>query len=109
MAAGEILPMSRNFSAKVEDEAEARAKGLCEKCGGQLKPGKFHFDHIRAHGSGGESTLENCQVLCVRCHIEKTLEEDLPPMRAADKKAKVKKSLPVAAGVSEIARRYGIK
>ena len=101
--------MSRNFTAKVEDEAQARAKGQCERCGGQIKPGKFHFDHIIAHGSGGESTLGNCQVLCVRCHLEKTMEEDLPPMRKADRKAKVKKNLPVANGKSELARRYGIE
>jgi 5-methylcytosine-specific restriction endonuclease McrA len=101
--------MSRNFSAKIEDEAEARAQGKCEDCGGQLKPGKFNFDHIKPHGMGGASTLENCRVRCVVCHLQKTLDDDMPPMRKADKQAKVKKQLPVANGVSEIARRYGIK
>lgn len=101
--------MSRNFSAKVEEQAEARAAGRCEKCGGQLKPGKYEFDHKDAHGLGGNSSLENCQVLCIRCHLEKSLEEDNPKMRAADRKAKIKKQLPVAAGVSEIARRYGVE
>lgn len=100
--------MSRNFSAKIEDEAQARAKGMCEDCGGQLKPGKYQFDHVRPHGLGGESTLENCRVRCVVCHLKKTMEEDMPQMRRADKKAKIKNKLPVANGVSEIMRRYGL-
>jgi 5-methylcytosine-specific restriction endonuclease McrA len=101
--------MARNFTAHVEDQALARANGSCEDCGGQLKPGKFQFDHIKPHGLGGESTLENCRVRCVRCHFIKTMDDDLPPMRKADKQAKVKKQLPVAVGVSEVARRFGIK
>ena len=99
--------MSRNFSAKVEDEALKRAAGQCEECGGALKPGKFHFDHIKPHAMGGLSELPNCQVLCVRCHLAKSLEQDMPPIRSADKKAKVKKNLPVAAGDGpEISRRF---
>jgi 5-methylcytosine-specific restriction endonuclease McrA len=99
----------RSFSAKVEDEAEARAQGKCEDCGGQLKPGKFQYDHIKPHGLGGESTLENCRVRCVVCHLAKTMDADMPPMRRADKQAKIKKQLPVAAGDSEISRRFGVK
>jgi 5-methylcytosine-specific restriction endonuclease McrA len=100
--------VSRKFSAKIEDEALARAKGMCEDCGGQLKPGKYQFDHIKPHGMGGESTLDNCRVRCVVCHLKKTMDDDMPPMRKADKQAKVKKQLPVASGMSEIARRYKI-
>jgi 5-methylcytosine-specific restriction protein A len=101
--------MSSGFSAKVEDEAEARAAGRCEDCGGQLKPGKFQHDHIKPRGMGGDNSLENCLIRCTVCHLQKTLDEDMPPMRKADKQAKVKKQLPVANGLSEIARRYGIK
>lgn len=101
--------MSRNFSAKVEEDAEKRADGRCEDCKGQLKPGKFQFDHIKPHGLGGESTLENCRVRCVRCHLVKTMDDDMPTMRRADKQAKVKKQLPVAFGTSEISRRFGLK
>jgi 5-methylcytosine-specific restriction enzyme A len=100
--------MSRNFSARVEDEAYARCNGKCEECGGILKPGKFQYDHNKPHGLGGESTLENCIVRCTVCHLRKTMEEDMPPIRKADKKAKIKKQLPVAAGVPEIARRFGL-
>ena len=98
--------MSRNFSAKVEDEAKARAAGCCEDCGGQLKPGKFQFDHIKPHAMGGESTLENCRVRCVVCHLKKTMDDDMPAIRTADRKAKVKKQLIVADGDPEIMRRF---
>ena len=101
--------MSRNFSAKIEEEADARAAGRCEDCGGQLKPGKFQYDHIKPYGMGGSSTLENCRVRCTACHLKKTMDDDMPPMRKADQQAKIKKQLPVAAGSSEIARRFGIK
>lgn len=98
--------MSDRFSAKIEEQAEARAAGRCEDCGGLLKPGKYHHDHVKACGLGGDNSLENCRVRCVRCHLTKTLEEDMPTMRKADRQAKVKKNLPVAAGVPEIARRF---
>lgn len=97
------------FSAKVEEEADKRAAGRCEDCGGQLKPGKYQHDHIKPKGMGGLNTLENCRVRCIRCHLIKTLEEDMPPMRKADKQAKVKKGLLVAPGASQIARRFGLK
>jgi 5-methylcytosine-specific restriction enzyme A len=103
--------MSRNFSAKVEEQAEARAAGRCENCGGMLKPGKFEFDHIKPHGLGGDNSLENCRVLCTACHLRKTIEEDAPRMRAADKK--VKKSEATlqsqrAIGPTQMQRRLGI-
>jgi 5-methylcytosine-specific restriction protein A len=97
--------MSRAFSAKIQAEAFARANGRCEQCGGMLKPGQFQYDHKKPHALGGESSLENAQCLCSACHIAKG-QEDMPPMRKADKQAKVKKQLPVAAGASEIARRF---
>lgn len=100
--------MRKEFSAKVQDQAAERASGKCEKCGGLLK-GRLFFDHKLADGLGGLPTLENCQVLCARCHIDKTMDEDNPKMRAADRKAKIKKQLPTANGVSEISRRYGVK
>jgi 5-methylcytosine-specific restriction endonuclease McrA len=94
------------FPAKVEDEADARAEGKCEVCGGLLK-GKYEYDHIKPRGLGGDNSLENCRVTCSRCHLTKTLDEDMPQMRRADRKAKLKKQLPVAAGSGpEIYRRY---
>lgn len=81
------------FSAKVEEQAEARAAGRCEDCQGQLKPGKYQFDHIKPRGFGGDNSLENCRVRCSACHLKKTQEEDMPPMRKADAKRKASKDV----------------
>ena len=93
------------FPAKVEDAADARAAGRCENCGGLLK-GKYEYDHIKPRGLGGDNSLQNCQVRCIRCHVQKTQDDDMPAMRTADRKAKVKKDLLVAPGEPEIGYRF---
>lgn len=95
-----------NFTAHVRDQADVRAQGRCEICGGLLKPGQFEYDHLKSAGLGGDASLSNCYVLCRPCHLKKTMEEDMPLMRAADRKAKGK--LPVAAGdgLTNLARRF---
>jgi 5-methylcytosine-specific restriction endonuclease McrA len=95
------------FSAKTEDEAYARANGRCEDCQGQLKPGKFQFDHIKPRGLGGDNSLGNCRVRCTVCHLKKTMDEDMPQMRKADHKAKTKARLPVARGAGTELQRRG--
>lgn len=99
----------RGFSAKVQDEALKRAEGKCDGCGGMLKPGQFQFDHILAHALGGGNDISNIQILCTVCHIAKSQEIDNPQTRRADKKAKLKKQLPLANGRTEIQRRFGIE
>jgi 5-methylcytosine-specific restriction protein A len=101
--------MSRNFSAKTEDEALEIAKGCCEECGGQLKPGKIRFHHRKPVWKGGDNSLSNCKAVCVVCHLKEEMDHDFDNMRTADRKAKVKKQLVVADGDPEIARRFGIK
>ena len=98
--------MKHGFSAKVQDQAIARAEGLCEECGGQLKPGKFEVHHKDPQWKGGDDTLANARVLCVRCHLGAIMDHDFGRMREADKKAKLKARLPVAQGEPEIARRF---
>lgn len=56
------------FSKKVRAEAFARANGKCEACGAKLKTGEGEYDHIIAFFLTQDSSLENCQVLCVPCH-----------------------------------------
>lgn len=80
--------MSRKeFGAKVRNAAWERCGGKCEGegCGLKLFVGKFHYDHILADGLGGEPTLENCAVLCIGCHHEKTVTHDRPIMEKADR------------------------
>lgn len=62
----------REFPDKVKALAFQRAKGRCEKCTARLVVGKFQYDHVIADALGGESTLENCAVLCTSCHGTKT-------------------------------------
>lgn len=103
--------MSVRFSAKVEEDAQKRAAGCCEGegCGGLLKPGQFRFHHIKPRWKGGGNSLENCKVLCTACHLAADEDHDFDNMRKADKKGKATEKLPVAAGMSEIARRFRIK
>lgn len=56
------------FSKKVRAEAFARANGCCKKCQARLKAGEGEYDHIVAFWLTQDSSLENCQVLCVPCH-----------------------------------------
>ena len=98
--------MKHGFPAKVEDQALARAHGQCEECGGLLKPGKFELHHKVPKWKGGEDTLENCKVYCIKCHLEAVLDHDFAIQRLADRKAKLKAKLPVASGEPEIARRF---
>jgi 5-methylcytosine-specific restriction protein A len=72
--------MRREFSKQVKRDAFMRANGCCEakNCGARLSVGKFHYDHEIPDALGGEPTLENCVVLCIACHREKTSRNDIP-------------------------------
>jgi len=83
--------MRREFSVKVKLAAYERCqkdgKPHCEACGLRIV-GLPEYDHIRADGLGGEPILENCAVLCGKCHRLKTHEEDRPIMAKADRQKK---------------------
>ena len=85
--------MRREFSAKVKLAAWERCmvngKPHCEVCHGLLagRP-MYDFDHIKPDGLGGEPTLTNCQVSCVKCHKLKTHTIDRPIMTKADNQKK---------------------
>ena len=68
----------REFSKKVKIAAYIRADGHCESCGADLRVRMVHYDHDLADDLGGEPVLENCKVLCVPCHKEKTRKNDTP-------------------------------
>lgn len=72
--------MRREFPPKVKAQAFLRADGKCEgkTCGARLTVGRVHYDHDLPDNLGGEPTLENCKVLCLECHKEKTKTLDMP-------------------------------
>lgn len=75
----------REFPPKVKVAAFERAGSFCEGCTGRLYPGKFDYDHIQPAAFGGEPTLENCKVLCVACHSEKTGTQDIPAIAKSNR------------------------
>jgi putative phosphoesterase len=74
-AAGHFPPLSSK-RPKGTDFAAATKKLLLEKASHRCQtcPSKkdLEFDHIVPISDGGSGTLENGQVLCRRCHVEKT-------------------------------------
>lgn len=85
--------MRTEFSKKVKLAAYMRClvdgKPHCEICHLPIL-GIPEFDHVKPDGLGGEATLQNCMVLCGKCHRRKTHEEDRPVMAKADRQFKAK-------------------
>ena len=59
----------RAFTDKMKREAYERQKGICPHCKGENKKKKWEIeemeaDHIKPWHEGGETTAENCQMLC---------------------------------------------
>lgn len=97
--------MRSEFTADVEEQARKRAGGRCEKCGGLFLK-KSQVDHIKPCALGGTNELSNAQVLCTVCHLQKTMDDDMPKIRKADRKGK--RPVETAEGKTEIQRRYGV-
>ena len=89
--------MSRSFSAKVQAQALLIFDGKCAECGGSACQQGIHFHHRKPVWKGGDNSLENCIPLCTADHLAADEDHDFDNMRAADRKGKVKKDLPVAA------------
>ena len=77
----------REFSARTRRQAWERANGFCEgmvpfdcghappifaRCMAPLTRGRYQYDHIDPDWFSKDNELENCQVLCTRCHKDKT-------------------------------------
>lgn len=66
--------MSRmEFTGKVKAAAYERCGGRCQCCGKEFAPGEtVEYDHIVPDALRKNNSVENCQVLCAECHLEKT-------------------------------------
>jgi len=67
------------FSDKIKGQAWERCGGMCESCGEVIRSGNGpEYHHVIDAAIGGDNTLENCQVLCIRpCH--KAVTDDHRP------------------------------
>jgi len=68
----------REFPARVRAAVIKRCmdpQGVirCEQCSGVAK--RFQIDHIRPDGLLGEPVIENAQLLCEQCFMEKNAED----------------------------------
>src|SRR5215475_161561 len=86
--------MRAEFSRRTKNLAWLRChdeRGIprCEGwCGKQAFGGRrAEFHHEKPAAFGGENTLENCKVLCPKCHRDITRERDRP---AIDKSTRVR-------------------
>ncbi|MBV8232504.1 MAG: HNH endonuclease, partial [Planctomycetaceae bacterium] len=61
--------MSRHIPHEVKIEVWTRDGGRCVGCGAS---DYLEFDHIIPHSHGGASTVNNVQLLCRRCNLEKS-------------------------------------
>jgi 5-methylcytosine-specific restriction endonuclease McrA len=91
--------MSRHeFTKRTRLEAFTRCEGKCEACGAILRPGHFEYDHDKPAEFSGAATLDNCRVLCLGCHKQKTAGRDIPA---------IAKSNRVRARQAEVKRKQG--
>jgi 5-methylcytosine-specific restriction enzyme A len=63
---------ARQFSAAVKRDAWKRCGGNCEKCTAVIAGAGFIYDHAIAWELTRDSSLGNCQVLCLTCNRDKT-------------------------------------
>ena len=57
----------------------------CEGCQQLLQGRRPEYDHKKMCELGGDNSLENCQVLCPKCHRLKTIREDMPVIRKSNR------------------------
>lgn len=58
----------KEFTGKIRKQAFIRCGSKCEACNAALKIGEGEYDHIIPWALSEDSSIENCQVLCVPCH-----------------------------------------
>ena len=76
--------MRAEFTKQTKREAWARCEKRCEgllpsgeRCNVNLEHKPHHFDHVIPDAIGGKNDLQNCSVLCVPCHDDKTRKRDM--------------------------------
>jgi hypothetical protein len=63
---------SRNVNWRLRAQVLMRDEARCRLCGAAARDGaKLHVDHVLPWSKGGETVLENLQILCDRCNLGK--------------------------------------
>jgi predicted restriction endonuclease len=69
----EIKRTPRNINWRLRAMVLMKDGARCKLCGATPQEGvKLHVDHIKPWANGGETVLENLQILCDRCNIGKS-------------------------------------
>ena len=61
----------RSFSKKIKREVFEAQKGVCRHCGETFRFEEMEGDHIDPWSEGGQTTADNCQMLCKPCNRRK--------------------------------------
>jgi len=62
----------RAFSNNQKREAYERQQGICTRCKEHFEPAEMEADHITPWHQGGQTTADNCQMLCIDCNRRKS-------------------------------------
>lgn len=62
----------RVFTDKMRREAYERQDGICPKCGKYFEIEEMEADHKKLWSEGGKTITDNCQMLCIDDHREKS-------------------------------------
>jgi len=62
----------RAFTPNMKREAFTKQDGVCPKCKKSFAMENMEGDHIKLWSEGGRSVANNCQMLCIDCHREKS-------------------------------------
>lgn len=69
--AGRLLNL-RVFDKRDKMATYSKQNGICPICGEYFQFDEMEGDHIKPWSKGGQTTLENCQMLCKDCNGKKT-------------------------------------
>lgn len=65
------LDLKRLFDDNQKTDMFARDKGVCNSCSKKVTEHSWHADHKHPWIKGGKTVLENGQVLCIKCNLQK--------------------------------------
>lgn len=62
----------RTFDEKTRQKVYAKQSGICPICGECFDIKEMEADHIIPWNRGGRTTIDNCQMLCMKCNRTKS-------------------------------------